>query len=125
MPSILVVFSSGNLNSGAPGGTNILSGNYWSGQGAQHPYAGVRLATPATNSGNLYIGLSGGMTVTSGGLNTSGAANSSGGMDGMVLPPNTVYFVPRLAFGTSGTPRIFVQPDAACSGQARIHWEVF
>ena len=125
MPSILVGFASGNLNSGALGGTNILSGNYWSGQGALHPYAGVQLATPSNNSGNLYIGLSGGMTVNSGGLNTSGYANFSGGMDGMVMPPNTSYFIPRLAFGTSGTPRVIVQPDSACSGQARLFWECY
>ncbi len=125
MPSILVGFASGNLNSGALGGTNILSGNYWSGQGALHPYGGVQIATAPSNSGNLYIGFSGGMTINSGGLNTSGASNFSGAMDGMVLPPGSSYFIPRLAFGTSGTPKLFVQPDAACSGQARVYLEVF
>ncbi len=123
MPSVVLGFCSG-----IPSGnyaTNILSGNYFSGLGALHPYAGVQLRAAGTNSGNIYIALSGFMTITSGGFNTSGYPNQSGRMDGMLMAPGDAYFIPRLGINPSGGPLLYAQPDAACSGTARLFWEVF
>lgn len=114
MPSVLLGFLSG--------GVDLLSGNYWSGRGLV-PWAGVQLRAGSLNSGYVYVALSGGMTVTSGGLG-SGAFNSGGLMDGMQLAPGDAYFVPRLAVGPSGNPNLYALPDAACSGQARLFYEV-
>lgn len=121
MPSVVIGFLSG--------GTNILSGNYFSGQGAYHPVGGVQLVADISNSGNLYIGLSGGVTITSGVVQASGFA---GAMDGMQMRPGTPYYIPKIAFNVpggpgvncSGQPAIYVLPDSACSGRARLYWEV-
>ncbi len=103
------------------GGTNILSGNYFSGQGSSRPYSEVRLVAATINSGLVYVALSGGVTVGSGVFPLSGF---TGAMDGFPLAPGGRYDVPKAAFRTSGSPAIFVQPDAACSGQAFVSWEV-
>lgn len=103
------------------GGTNILSGNYWSGTFA--PVGGIQLVAWPANSGNVYVGLSGGVTITSGVFQKSGGPSR---LDGVPLAPGATYFIPKLAFSNvSGTPQVFAQPDAACSGQARLFWEVF
>ena len=57
MPSVRVGFISG--------GTNILSGNYFSGLGAVHPVGGIQLRAAKSNSGSIYFSLSGGVTVNS------------------------------------------------------------
>ncbi len=118
MPSYL-------LGGAASGGTNLLSGNFWSGVGALHPYSNIRLKADNLNSGYVYIAFSGGMTIKSGGLNTSGFANNSGFMDGSPLAAGEVWFVPRLAVaGISGAPILYAAPDAAGSGHDRIFMEV-
>ena len=114
MPSMVLGFLSG--------GTNILSGNYFSGLGAQHPVGGIQLAAHPNNSGIIYFGLSGGVTVGSGGFIQSGFP---GVMDGIPISRGGGYFLPRLGFSLSGNPQVFVQPDASCSGQAVVSWEVF
>ncbi len=73
MPSALLGFLSG--------GNNLLSGNYFSGQGVPHPVGGVQLRADKSNSGSIYVTLSGGVTITSGGLTASGFPNTSGLMD--------------------------------------------
>ena len=127
MASFLLGFKSG--------GNNLLSGSYFSGQGGLHPVGGIQLRADKSNSGAIYVAFSGGMTIGSGGLNLSGFANMSGAMDGSPIYAGDGYFVPKLIFntppgssgfiGNSGNPGIFVNPDAACSGAARIYVEVF
>ena len=115
MPSILLGVISG--------GTNILSGNYWSGQGGIHPVGGIQLLMNPSNSGIVYVACSGGVTIRSGGFQASGL---SGGMDGMPIGPGVGYFIPKLEFiPSSGNPTIFCQPDANCSGQAVVFFEIF
>lgn len=132
MPSLILGFISGN-------GTNIVSGNYWSGQGTIHPVGGVQLLTHPSNSGIVYVALSGAIGLNSGGRGitiNSGVSQLSGGlvsglgvMDGMPLSPGVSYFIPKLAFPQSSSgvilPQVWCQPDAACSGQARIHFEIY
>lgn len=122
MPSVLLGYISG--------GTNILSGNYWSGAGSWtgegRPVGGVQIRVDRNCSGFIYVGLSGGVTVTSGTLFTSGGANSGfGNLDGIQLGNGDAMFVPKLAFPffLSGSPGIWIQPDGNCSGQARVYWD--
>lgn len=120
MPSVIV--------GGASGGQNILSGAMFSGRIA--PIGGVQLRWDRTASGNLYVGLSGGVTRTSGGVLGVSGTYLSGQMDGMVLYPGDPYFIPKLGTGgntsfTSGGPSIWVTPDAAASGQGRLFWQVY
>jgi len=119
MPSFLLGFLSG--------GQDILAGNFWSGQGAFHPVGGVQLTADGNNSGSIYVALSGGLTIQSGGLTAAsgGMANLSGAMDGMQMRPGAGYFIPKIGIGLSGSPSIYVNPDAACSGQARLYMEPF
>lgn len=118
MPAQLLGFLSG--------GTNLLSGNYFSGQGAYRPVGGVQLRAASTNSGNIYVALSGGVTIGSGTFQQSGSLLSGlGRMDGIPLSPGDPYFIPKTAFSVSGNPQIYAQPDSACSGQARVFWEIF
>ena len=122
MPSAVIGGAGGNQTSG---GVLIISGGLWS--GVPHtpvPRAGIQLLADINNSGNLYIAFSGGVTITSGGINTSGLPNMSGYMDGVQLTPGGSYFVPTLLVGVSGAPSIYALADANCSGQARIYWEV-
>lgn len=108
------------------GGTNLLSGNYFSGQGAYRPVGGVQLRAALTNSGLVYVSLSGGVTIGSGTFQQSGSLLSGlGRMDGVPLSPGDPYFIPKTGFNISGSPGVFVQPDANCSGNALITWEVF
>lgn len=114
MPSTLVTAASG-----AP--FPLVSGNFWSGTGGFHPVGGIQLRAGLSNSGSVYVGLSGGMTVTSGGFFLSG-----GGLnDGMPLAAGDSLFIPKVAFQTSGVVNVYVNCDAACSGQARIFWEAY
>lgn len=120
MPSVLLGFLSG--------GTNLLSGNYFSGQGAFMPVGGVKLIMHPQNSGYVYVALSGGITINSGGFQQSGSFLSGlGSRDGMPIGPGISYFIDKIAFPPnvkSGVPGIYVQPDANCSGQARVFFEV-
>lgn len=107
------------------GGVNILSGNFFSGVGSK-PYSQVFLKAWPANSGTVYVGLSGGVTVLSGGFHLSGGVGGANGIrNGMPLARSETYIVPKLGFTLSGSPAIFVQPDAACSGQAWIFFEPF
>lgn len=114
MPSVIV----GNH---PPSGPMILvSGCPWSGVGKQ-PVGGVQLHLDQTASGRIYVGLSGACTLTSGGVFLSG-----GGLaDAMPMAPGGAYFIPAMAFKTSGTMTVYVHCDLACSGQGRLYYEVF
>ncbi len=107
MPSAIPGFVSG--------GTLLVSGNPWS--GTRLPLGGVLIKSATVASGNVYIGLSGGVTMLSG-----GALSSGGMLDGMELRPGGEYFVPKL--GASGIMNIFVGVPPAASGQCRLFWEV-
>lgn len=105
------------------GGINILSGNVFSGQGAFHPVGDVRVKAGPANSGVLYVGLSGGLTLRSGGFFRSGA---SGGCDGWPLKASESYTISKLAFiPNSGSPKVFVTTDALGSGRDIVYWEVY
>ena len=132
MPSMVL-----SLLSGA-GFTPIISGNPWSGLPLS-PTGGIQLRADKLNSGAIYISLSGafvfsgvvgclpgsgGPTITSGALVTSGL---SGTMDGMAMFAGDSYFVPKLAIrGTgsfSGVYQLCASCDGAASGRARLYWE--
>lgn len=104
----------------ASGAQIIVSGNPWSGQNPR-PQGGIQLRLSPTASGNAYVGLSGGMTVTSGGMFLSGG----GLLDGMVMAAGDSYWIPRIGTGQSGSYNVYAQVDAAASGQARLHYEIF
>ena len=110
MPSALI--------GGFSGGDLILSGNYFSGR--RGPVGGIQLRWAGYASGNAYVGLSGGVTITSG-----GNFGQSGGLDGMLMQPGDAYWVPNLGLGPSGTMNIYVAADSTTSGQGRIWYEVF
>jgi hypothetical protein len=104
----------------ASGPQLLFSGNPYSG-GHPFPQGGVQVRLHPNASGNAYVGFSGNLTLTSGGFFLSG---SLGYADGMILGPGDSYFVPKIACGISGQLSIFVLADAACSGQARIFFDV-
>jgi hypothetical protein len=120
MPSVLI-------DNNQSGGMPLISGNPWSGRAPQ-PQSALVIKAARSNSGNVYVGFSGGVTVLSGGYPLSG-----GGMrDGMPIGPGGVYQIPRSVFtagGTSGVYAnsggfgIYVAEDAQCSGQGRVYWE--
>jgi hypothetical protein len=110
MPSAVVGFTSG--------GQVLYSGTAYSGRLV--PVGGVQIVAHPSNSGNVYVALSGGVTVTSGGFPLSGG----GLLDGIPLAAGSSYFVPKSALGASGFVNIWLASDAACSGQARVHWEL-
>ena len=117
MPSVLLglPFTSGD-SSPQP----LISGFPWSGN-ANYPYGSIRLRLSSTASGNVYVGLSGAMTLNSGGPFLSGG----GLVDGMEMAPGDVYDIPRLGTGASGEISVFVRHDAAVSGQGRMYYEIF
>ncbi len=112
MPSVLLTAASG-------GPWPLVSGNYFSGQGANHPVGGMQLYLDVAASGNAYVGLSGGATVNSGGFLLSGI-----NVDAMPIRPGGGYFLPKLAF-ISGQLNVFVTCDPTCSGVARLYYEIF
>ena len=81
---------------------------------------GIQFFLDPSASGSAYIFLSGGGTISSGGFFLSG-----GFSDGMKVPPGGSYFIPKMACGVSGQLGIWTQCDPACSGQARLYFEVF
>ena len=127
MPSILLT-----AHTTVSGGYNLISGTaFWSGK-PWPPTGGVQLKLSSQASGNAYVGLSGGVTIGSGGLAALSGAYLSGFLDGMELGPGQALFIPRIALGSSGGligasggPGIFVACDPTCSGQARLFWEAF
>ncbi len=125
MPSAII----GN----ASGGDWVVSGVPWIRGG--HPLspwgslppanqlgAGIQLRWSPNSSGNLYVGLSGGLTVNSGGFLGSGY---SGLLDGVLLGPGDAYFIPRVAASASGLISVFATCDVAASGLGRLYWEVY
>lgn len=114
MPSVLLT--------GQSGGMPLISGSLGSGITAV-PRTGVQVMAWPSNSGLIYVGLSGNLTVTSGSYPLSGG----GGMDGLPLAPGAGCFFPRGVFSNaSGSPpNIYVACDPACSGVGRVGWEAF
>lgn len=106
-------------NHPASGPMILVSGNPWSGQNV--PVGGIQLYLHPNASGMVYVGLSGAMTLNSGSVFLSG-----GGLnDAMAIAPGGAYFIPRVAFKTSGTVNVYVHNDAAASGQARLFYEIY
>ena len=118
MPSVNITNQSG--------GMLIISGSFLSGYNL--PMGGIQFRADKNNSGNIFVGLSGGVTVTSGGYPLSGGIYS-GALDGMQLSPGDSYFVPRLSINNrgaeSGTMNVYAACDAVSSGFSRIFFEVF
>jgi hypothetical protein len=110
MPSVVVGFVSG--------GQLMLSGYPFT---RSEPIGGLQLVAAGFNSGMVYVGLSGGVTVNSGGMFLSGG----GALDGIPLAPGGSYFIPKLGFPQSGVVNVYLGSDAACSGQARLYYEFF
>ena len=114
MASTLPAFQSG----GAP----LVSGDVYSGN--MTPLGGVRLFNSPVSSGSVFVGVAVGLT--SGGLTlASGGDLSSGGMsDGMEVPPNSRYEIPRLVCsGQVEIIRVIVPPGV--SGRCRVFWDAF
>jgi hypothetical protein len=115
MPSLLL--------SNASGGQNILSGGLWSGAvgGQGNPVDGsVMLRLSPTSPDYCYVSLSGGTTVTSGGVTVSG-----GQLDGMIMCPGDTLFIPKSALGWSGEPAIYVATGPAGQNTSRLFFEIF
>lgn len=111
MPSILI---------GQSGGPQlVLSG--WPYSGHPVPVGNVYFKLAKNASGAIYLGMSGGTTLNSGSLMLSGG----GLLDGMQVNPGEVYEIPRIGTGLSGNLSVWAWWDAACSGQARLYWELF
>ena len=104
----------------ASGAQIIASGNVFS--GVLGIEGGIQLRVHPNASGYVYIGLSGNLTLLSGGFYLSGTL---GVTDGMVMGPGDSYFIPRSKFPNSGLMNIYAVADVACSGQTRIFWEKF
>ena len=113
MPSFIVG------NPVASGPQIFLSGNFWSGRLA--PVGGILVALDIAASGAVYIGLSGGTTLNSGGMLLSGGGN----LDGVQLNPGKERFIPRLGLNPSGSIGLYFRHDVACSGQGRVFWEAW
>ncbi len=135
MPSMVMGFVAGS------GFTPLVSGNPWSGQ--LEPVGGIQFYAAPTNSGAIYLSLSGGNffsgqagqlvtsggpTINSGSMYLSGGAYS-GNMDGFPIFPGGGFFVPKLGLTntgpTSGTIGLCVGCDTACSGLGRLYWITF
>ncbi len=112
----------------ASGPQLVPIGGFWSGGFVSgvtsKPVTGVQFLLDVSASGSVYIGLSGGTTNSSGMMMLSGGANS-GMLDGIQLAPGRGYFIPKLGFAVSGQCNVYVRHDAACSGQARLFYEIY
>src|SRR5688572_465859 len=104
MPSLIVG------NPVASGPQQLVIGNPYSGQ--IRPVGSIYLKLAREASGSVYIGLSGGTTLTSGGMFLSGGANS-GGLDGVQMGPGDSYTIPRIGTGASGTFTLYIRHDVA------------
>ena len=114
MASILLGFQSG--------GTPLVSGNIFS--GTISPYAEVRLYNSISSSGSAYVGMA--TSFASGGITTtSGGDFSSGGLaDGMDIPPNGRYDLPRLVC-SGQINKLYATVVAGVSGRVRLFWDAF
>ena len=107
------------------GGQLAISGAWYSGNGSE-PIGSILFRAAVYNSGAMYVGLSGGITINSGGLNLSGFANGSGLMDAVPVYPGDCYQLPRLAtLRYSGNFNVYIATDPAVSGQGYAFWEIF
>ena len=114
MPSFLVGYPV------ASGAMPLISGNPWSGSpGVQGK---IVLKLDRTSSGNVYVGLSGGILCTSGGAVPN---VNSGLLDGFVMHPGDTLEIPRIAINASGSYNVYLRHDAACSGQGRLYYEKY
>lgn len=104
------------------GGQNITSGVYAAQfSGTPYPWGSILVKADARNSGYVYMGFSGGVTVMSGTFLLSGG--TTGAMDGVQIGPGQAVTVQKCIWNqTPGQINIFVAPDANCSGQARVSW---
>ncbi len=122
MPSVLIA-------NHVSGGMPLISGNPWSGK-LPMPQSVLNLRAAQSNSGMVYVGFSGGVTVNSGGFPLSGG----GMLDGVEVGPGQSYAIPRAVFDRGGTSGfysnsggfgIFVKCDPAASGGfARLYYEM-
>ncbi len=105
MPSIQLTPTSG--------GQVINLTTNWSGTGSPKNY--VELTRTLSGSLPVYVGLSGGTTLNSGGL-----------LDGTPFEPGQRIEIPRAGLNAnlSGEQRIFLQSVAAQSGE-RVYYEVY
>lgn len=116
MPSAII----GNPSASGP--QILISGNPFSGWGPRIPMGYVKFKLDNNASGNVYIGFSGNMTMTSGGMFLSGA----GANDGFALARGDIVDVPKSVVSPiSGQFNVFAWADVACSGQARLYWSIF
>lgn len=115
MPSVLV-------DNAFSGGCPLYTGNPYSGTPA--PLAELRLVASLSNSGSVYVTMSGGQTRTSGTYPLSG---NLGLLDGFQLKPGVTYTIPRSVFNAnSGICPVFLTCDVLASGGfARVFWELF
>ncbi len=118
MPSVIVT--------GQSGGMLVISGNFFSGR--NWPVGGIQFRNDKSTSGNIYIAMSGNVTVTSGSYPLSGGIYS-GGLDGFPLAPGDAYFIPMQGIQNkgpnSGNVSIYAALDAAASGFNRLYFEGF
>ncbi len=114
MPSILPAFLSG--------GALLVSGNPFSGQPV--PPSAIRFYNSISSSGSCYVGMV--LGLNSGGItSTSGGDLSSGGLgDGMEIPPNGRYELPR-GVCSGQLNKVAVQVAAAVSGRVRLFWDPY
>lgn len=124
MPSIVC---SAFLGSGP---AQLISGNPFSGRRLT-PQGGVQMRASASNSGIIFIWMSGGLAASGGPTINSGALFASGGsssgmMDGTPLYPGDAAWIPVIGCATSsGYLSIFCASDAQSSGQSRLYFECF
>lgn len=114
MPSVVI-------DNARSGGMPLLSGNYYSGQGPR-PRSVLVLKASRNNSGCLYIGLSGNVTVLSGSYPLSGGGGQN---DGMEIGPGGSYEVPLMGMNSGGAGVYLSCDPAASGGFARVFWEAY
>jgi hypothetical protein len=99
------------------GGVPLVSG-FW--QQNAVGAGGVFVANSSSSSGSVFFGLSGGVTLSSG-----GALASGGMLDGCELRVGTSVILPPawLRSGNNDPFSLVFSVPAAISGQARVFWE--
>jgi len=121
MPSTIIGAQSGGVPLWS-GNLTLWSGSVVSGSRAQaeRPVGGLQLLADYANSGTVFIGFSGGVTMRSGGGLASG-----GLLDGFPLPPGGTYFPPKLVLRSGMWPTLWVTCGTTTSGYNRVFWEPF
>lgn len=106
MPSILLGFQSG----GAP----LCSGDFFSGRVGGSP-RGIFVQNAWDSSGAIYLAWSGNVTITSGGMLSSG-----GTMDGREVGPGRSMGYP---LPPGGPASVYAICTAGVSGRVRLFWD--